>query len=302
MNLRFYALLLIVLMSLKTTAQTTLWSMSPGGGTSGAGAIYKISADGSALSNEYNFPVTGFVGASPEGNTQCLASNGKIYGTMTQGGLYDAGLIYSYDITTSTFTALYHFKGESDGNRPTGSLMQASNGLLYGMTPSGGANSLGVIFSFDITSGTYTKLYDFAPLSGNRPSGGLIEASNGLLYGMTRFGGNSNAGMLFSYNIGSSTLTNLFEFSSTSGSLPFGNLKQSLNGKLYGMTSLGGSTNQGAIFSYDITTSTYSKRFDFSSTSGYFPRGGLMETTSGLFYGMTSIGGTNADGVLIQLR
>lgn len=57
------------------------------------------------------------------------------------------------------------------------------------------------------------------------------------------------------------------------GSFTVGNLKQSLNGKLYGMTSLGGANNQGTIFSYDISTSTYSKRFDFLSANGYYPLG-----------------------------
>jgi len=41
------------------------------------------------------------------------------------------------------------------GQYPLGSLMPASNGLLYGMTNQGGANNLGVIFSFDPANPTY---------------------------------------------------------------------------------------------------------------------------------------------------
>ncbi len=286
------------MMGLNANAQTNLWSVTPNGGTEGAGAIYKISDDGLSYQNALNFPVTGFVGASPKYNTQCQATNGKIYGTMTEGGFNNLGLIYSYDITTSTFTALYHFNALGDGINPSGSLMQASNGLLYGMTPDGGAFSSGVIFSFDIVTGIYTKLFDFQSTNGKYPAGGLIQASNGLLYGTTFQGGLNNGGTIFSFN--TSTLTFIKLHDMATGSFTVGNLKQSLNGKLYGMTSLGGANNQGTIFSYDISTSTYSKRFDFLSANGYYPLGGLVETTSGLFYGLTPLGGTNADGVIFS--
>ena len=39
--------------------------------------------------------------------------------------------------------------------------MQASDGKLYGMTSQGGSSGYGVIFSFDPSSSTYTKLKDF---------------------------------------------------------------------------------------------------------------------------------------------
>ena len=42
-----------------------------------------------------------------------------------------------------------------------GSLIQASDGKLYGMTSHGGSNGYGVIFSFDPSTSTYTKLKDF---------------------------------------------------------------------------------------------------------------------------------------------
>ena len=63
--------------------------------------------------------------------------------------------------------------------------MQASDGKLYGMTTNGGSSGYGVIFSFDPSSSTYTKLKDFDNTNGANPYGSLMQASDGKLYGMT---------------------------------------------------------------------------------------------------------------------
>jgi uncharacterized repeat protein (TIGR03803 family) len=52
---------------------------------------------------------------------------------------------------------------------PRGSLMQASDGKLYGMTSEGGSTNQGVIFSFDPSSSTFTKLQDYTGANGANP-------------------------------------------------------------------------------------------------------------------------------------
>jgi uncharacterized repeat protein (TIGR03803 family) len=59
-----------------------------------------------------------------------------------------------------------------------GSLMQASDGKLYGMTYRGGSNNAGVIFSFDPASSTYTKLKDYNGANGAYPNSTFIEVKN----------------------------------------------------------------------------------------------------------------------------
>ena len=52
-----------------------------------------------------------------------------------------------------------------------GDLMQASDGNLYGMTSDGGnAIDNGVLFRYEISSGTYTVLHTFSSATGTNPS------------------------------------------------------------------------------------------------------------------------------------
>ena len=60
-----------------------------------------------------------------------------------------------FDIVTNNHTDLFDFNG-TDGANASGSLMQASDGKLYGLTASGGSIGSGTIFSFDISTNTFT--------------------------------------------------------------------------------------------------------------------------------------------------
>src|SRR5438270_8934716 len=94
--------------------------------------------------------------------------------------------IFSFDPSSFTYTILNDFHDTLGSDFP-GSLMEASNGKLYGVTTQGGNLDLGVIFSFDPVSSAYEKLKDLH----YTPCGSLMQASDGKLYGMTSSGGNS---------------------------------------------------------------------------------------------------------------
>lgn len=218
------------------------------------------------------------------------ASDGKLYGMTNYGPTDYNGAIFSFDISTSTYTDLKHFDG-TNGARPTGNLVQASDGKLYGMTSFGGSNDDGVIFSFDRTTSTFTKLIDFDGTNGANPSGSLVQASDGKLYGMTSSGGSNDLGVIFSFDPATSTYTKLEDFTGTNGANPSGDLMQASDGKLYGMTYAGGVSDLGVIFSFDPATSTYTKLKDFDGASGANPSSDLMQASGGKLYGMTSKGG-----------
>jgi len=238
-------------------------------------------------------------GSEPKGRL-LKASNGKLYGMTWGGGVNSKGVLFEYDTVTNELIKKLDFDGAEKGENPMGSLMQASNGKLYGMTWSGGTNDKGVLFEFNVSTNTYTKKTDFNETNGSNPYGGLTETSNGKLYGMTERGGSNSRGVLFEYTPSNNILTVVFNFADAVGTDPYGSLIQASNGKLYGMTLRGGTNNKGVLFEFDPATNTYTKKVDFDITNGASPYGSLTEASNGKLYGMTSSGGTNNEGVLFE--
>jgi uncharacterized repeat protein (TIGR03803 family) len=143
------------------------------------------------------------------------AGNGDFYGTTNAGGTYLSGTVFK--ITPSgTLTTLYSFCSLpdcADGEAPLGSgaLIQATNGKLYG-TAQGGAGAYcsspyGCGTVFQITpDGALTTLYSFCSLpdcaDGETPFEGLVQATNGGIYGTTGSGGTYGHGTVFSLSVG----------------------------------------------------------------------------------------------------
>ncbi|MBI3501327.1 MAG: T9SS type A sorting domain-containing protein [Bacteroidetes bacterium] len=181
--------------------------------------------------------------------------------------------------------------------------MQASNGKIYGTTIAGGSfpTGFGTLFEYDLNTGILTKKINFSQTDGQYPNGSLVQASNGKLYGMTNIGGANMKGVLFEYDINSNILTKKFDFSSANGSYPYGSLFQASNGKLYGMTNLGGANNKGVIFEYDINTGIYTKKIDLTSANGGNPTANdFIELSNGKLLGMTYGGGATGSGVIFE--
>jgi uncharacterized repeat protein (TIGR03803 family) len=100
---------------------------------------------------------------------------------------------------------LLHIIDKTDGTAPEGALIQLSDGNFYGTTYGGGAYGKGTIFKIT-PGGTLTMLYSFCAQSGcsdgSNPIAGLVQASNGKLYGTTYGGGAYNDGTVFSLSSG----------------------------------------------------------------------------------------------------
>src|SRR5687768_11658908 len=150
-----------------------------------------------------------------------------LYGTTFNGGNGGAGTINKFIPAANNLIVAKSFE-DIAGHPYYTNLVQASNGKLYGMTPVGGSRGTGVIFSYDPSSSTYTKLIDFGSQGAN-PYGSLMQASNGKLYGMTynTRGGEYSSGVIFSYDPSSNTYTKLKDFDyENEGANPYGSLMQ----------------------------------------------------------------------------
>jgi len=206
-------------------------------------------------------------------------------------------------LPAQTFTTLHSFD-RTHGASPVAGLVQASDGNLYGTTQYGGANRSGTVFKIT-PSGTLTMLYSFCAKSnctdGSSPQAGLLQATDGYLYGTTGEGGASDGGAIFKITP-NGTLTTLYSFCSqsecTDGTFPDAAVVQATDGNFYGTTYFGGANDDGTV--YKITPSgTLTALYSFCSQSGCAdgekPFAALVQATDGNFYGTTYFGGANGD-------
>lgn len=282
-----------------TTTCTNNCSSGPGG------TIFEITPSGT-YSVLHTF--AGTDGSDPYTN-MVLGSDGNLYGTTVYGGNLSIceglGCGTVFKITPQgKFTQLYVFQGGSDGSNPFGRLIQGSNGNYYGTTAYGGNYTFtgggGTVFEITPT-GTLTTLYSFCSLfgcpDGSGPYGGVVQTSNGSVYGTTASGGANAYGTLF--KLVGKKQTTLYNFCSVQpncadGNYPYGGLIQASDGNLYGTTN-GGGPSAGSVFEF-IPTGTLNTLYTFCSqlqcSDGALPYGGgLLQATDGNFYGTTDQGG-----------
>jgi len=221
-----------------------LYGVTAAGGANSAGTVFRITLNGT-LTTLYSFcsQANCADGSSPEAGL-VQDSDGNFYGTTLENGADGGGTIYRITLS-GTLTTLYTFCSQTDcadGASPFAGLIQANDGNFYGTTYGGGANRNGTVFRIT-PGGTLTELYSFCSQAncadGTGPRGGLIQATDGNLYGTTTYGGNVNYGTLFKIAL-NGTLTTLYSFCSEhdckDGEYPLASLVQETNGNLYGTT------------------------------------------------------------------
>jgi uncharacterized repeat protein (TIGR03803 family) len=228
-----------------------------------------------------------------------VASDCKLYGTALYGGTDSAGVIFSFNTLTNTYTDVYDFQ-RTTGAMPCSELLELPGGIMYGVTERGGVNDGGVIFSFNPSTSAFAVLHYFDQATGSNPSRNtLIAAPDGYLYGAAQYGGTWGGGVIYRLDKSDSTYTVLHHMQYPDGMTPFGRLCY-YNGKLYGLTLQGGAGAHGTLFSYDLTTDTLIVHVNFNGTNGAAPGRGLKLSSYGTMFGTTREGGVNDDGVIFR--
>jgi uncharacterized repeat protein (TIGR03803 family) len=176
------------------------------------------------------------------------ATNYWLYGTTFDAGHNEYGTIFRFN-SSGDFEVLFNFDVPY-GRDPQAGLIQANDGNFYGVTLWGGAHDLGVVFKMS-PSNQFTVLHSFTGGSdGSHPGVGLVEATDGYLYGGTAQGGAYGAGVLFRISM-SGEFAVVHDFQASTGAGPVA-LIQHTNGFLYGDTNNGGSNGQGVFFRVDL--------------------------------------------------
>jgi uncharacterized repeat protein (TIGR03803 family) len=217
------------------------------------GTVFKITPAGT-LTTLHSFDDAD--GAYPFG-ALIQATDGNFYGTTLQGGANDDGTVFK--ITPEGALTTLHAFEYGDGAYPEGGLVQGTDGNFYGTSSYGGANDKGSVFMMT-PGGEPTTLYDFCSetkcTDGAVPDAGLIQATDGNLYGTTTEGGSSSncvngCGTVFELTSGG-TLTILHSFDGTDGDSPSDGLAEITTGILYGTTFGGGADDDGTVFSLSV--------------------------------------------------
>jgi len=286
--------------SMTVGPNSKLYGLTYSGGVNSKGVLFEYDPTTNKYIAKIQFDGAG-LGGEPFGSLT-LAANGKFYGLTFHGGIYDYGILFEYDPLSEVFTKKYDFNIGNSGNIPTGKLYYDASNKLYGLTLFGGFFDKGVLFEFDLNSNNYTKLSDFNGSNGSTPYGGLIKASNGKLYGMTNTGGINDLGVIFQFDLSTSILTNKVNFDGASkGASPNGDLIETTGGLLYGVAPAGGIYSKGVLFSYDINSNVFMKKFDFDGAgAGDAPLSSLIYSSTGYLYGQAFQGGSYARGTIFK--
>ncbi len=297
------------------------------GGTKSSGTLFDVNPQGS-LTTLYSFccQSTYLVGVYPSVLTQ--SAGGVLYGTTGLGGLSQCqisptqtggcGAIFQV-APGGQLSTLYNFSGP-DGFSPN-SLVQGTDGNLYGTTSAGGAynfqpypNGAGTVFKFVPGIGL-TTLYSFCSSQGcsdGLSPASLVQGSDGDLYGVS---GNSGGGAIFKITP-QGTMTTLYGFTCSQTSCVADgptSLMQASNGNFYGVTveggtnignspcnDIGGGDGDGTFFEF-IPGSPAVILHSFNGTDGAIPESAMIQASDGNLYGTTACGGANGAGTIYQI-
>jgi uncharacterized repeat protein (TIGR03803 family) len=294
-----------------------LYGVTGQGGTYSAGMVFELSPHGSGGYNEtilYEFKGSGNGdGSTPYGGL--VFKKGSLFGTTQGGGANGVGTVYKLSPKSGggwTEKVIYSFSGTGgDGQLPAAGVVIGKNGVLYGTTSFGGANSSGTVFQLTKTTKGWSEkvIHSFgASGDGSFPYGGLMLDALGNLYGTTSIGGAAGFGTVYQLTFTNKAWTETLLYSFTNangdgGGLYYVNLISDKAGNLYGTTAFGGINNTGTVWElmYSKTKKTYSERVLYTfgvsgGSDGIYPYGGVVMGKPGTLYGTTEVGGSNPNG------
>lgn len=304
----------------------------------GCGTVFSINPNGTnyVVLYRFNSGGNGSDGCDPRHDAPVLY-NGNLYastqgvsnGTQSSNGVaYNNGNMFSIPAVASPnpITIVHSWAGQPDGAQQHSQWsIDPSTGLFYGMTASGGDNDKGLIYS--ITSGgSITPLFSLVKdsVTGTDPHDRIILL-NGTLYGVTRKGGPSGGGIIFSLSTPApnSTLGPGYTILHTFGQVSNDGFQSdhgyvtatNNNNVLYGMTTCGGSNGGtssscggnkssegfGIIYQLSLSPAGYSIVYTFGGgADGGNPYGSLISDGTYL-YGTTAYGGASGKGTVFRL-
>jgi len=159
----------------------------------------------------------------------------------------------------------------------------------------------------------FKVLHSFVTADGPVPAqAGLMQNTNGELYGTTAFGGQFGDGSIFKMTL-AGAVTTVYSFCPPGGegncvdAVEPGALVLGANGRIYGTTAGGGGESVGAVF--EMTQSGAVTGLSFfcglpvsgENACGAYPVGALVQAANGSFWGVTQEGGALGQGAKYEI-
>ena len=182
-----------------------------------------------------------------------------------------------------------------------------NNDVLVGLN-SDYSDSNQCIYTYSLKDGNINYQHNLRKINpfNNPYSSELLKVGN-KYFGLGDKYSENDFGVIYSYN----ELSNEFKveksFSGNNGKMPWGNLMQASNGKIYGTTSYGGQFNYGVIFEYDLLNDTLKAIHHFDGLNGRNDKNissnisSLIEISENILLGVTSDGGIFNNGIIYKI-
>ncbi len=216
------------------------------------------------------------------------SSTGLIYGVTAYDAVRTYGdKFFSYNPITNEYNVLIEFSPSiaSYGNDPI-NLIETSSGKIYIYSSIGSNTSFsqqGKLIEYNPSDGSHSLAHSFSNLFDSQTLEEDLKLfeKNNIIYGVKKWGGNNvlHKGSIFSYN----TLTHVYSVLYESDFLE-NNVASLLSSQdiIYGVTTTGGSNNQGFLYSFNLATNQFNI-IENLNTSGL---ASLVETVNGDIYGV----------------
>lgn len=294
------------------------------------GLIYRAAADGSKMETIYQFPIT--QAANPIAGLT-LGSDGLLYGATSLGPLTQVntgGTLFRIAPDGTGFEIIHRFASytsvnlagsaiNTDGANPDADLVEGNDGRMYGVARTGGPNGTGVVFRLARDGSEFEVLHAFGPITsdntvpvprnvdGMSPTGALVAGVDDYFYGTASGGGANGNGTIFRVRFDGTGFETLFVFpelvansegvpANVEGAAPVAGLTDGGDGRLYGVTNLGGVGGNGTVFAIDPVGGVITVLHDFDGAGGARPTGELLLAQNGSLVGTTTTGGTGSAG------
>lgn len=228
-----------------------IYGTATGGGGHRLGGVFRIAMDGT----DYSI-TTDFFHDQPDDPRQPVGGliqlpEGPIFGTTKFGGVRNHGTVFRLDASGKLVAVRSLNFGVGGLMQPEGTLLRASDGMLYGTCTLGGSVGAGGVFRLAPDGSGFTVVHAFELMTEARqPSAGLVEAADGSLLGTSMIGGEFNKGTVFRLNKDGSEPQILRSFAGppSDAARPRSPLTAGAPGLFYSATLLGGSKGYGAVY------------------------------------------------------